>query len=466
MKSSSALLIAAVVVVVLLVVYMAVKDPEWAHPRYWVMNFVENPWQVYGRSDGTFDAAAQTALRRAGRRRNATAADHFLSATIITRNILGQEPRVRTPEAAQIRRDLFGRAGEHYLGALAALDTRPRGATAAPGEATAPRVIDAALDFAFAGLAAFDDDVPAEVLTVLFDTTPVVAAAAKRREEILGGRVATAKAVAESAGGARGAAVAEYVRLATEHTSDGQNTHDVGVLSSLRAVVDRLRDDQRVVALPDPEDVERWLRDEGSALSEGRPEKVELALAVVARTRKQERVSALDITDEEALLRVFARADDPRNAEKRAAMRRMLFDNLVDCWEHDNIVCVNGRTDRILATLVLLDWDRRNWDVRRFEDHKNEIFKLAGDTIRDVARAAAASGDPGERAAGASYLATSAQEMRAVGEVPEAAAARLAAAMRERVGRAVDEYVAALSPGAVPQWQVDSVRAEALAAVG
>jgi hypothetical protein len=179
---------------------------------------------------------------------------------------------------------------------------------------------------------------------------------------------------------------------------------------------------------------------------------------------------ALDATDEECLRRVYARADDPRNEAARAPLRQALFDALVDSWEDGiegrKIMCVNGRAGRILGALVLLDWDEKNWEVKKLEQFKNDVFAKAQELILALAQQASLSADPDRQKAGRAYYATTATDVAALGPVPEAAAAALTAEMREAVGAMVDEYVAGLEPkGGIPAYQVDAVRMEALAAL-
>jgi hypothetical protein len=503
MKAQTAILIALVLVVVALIIYAVAKDPAWAHKSYWLANFVESPWQVYRRSDGTFDEAAQMALRRAAGRTNPTPADHLLAATVITRNVLGQVNRLETEagggptaasqERARLRRRMYDQARAHYMAALEGL--RRPAAAAGPAEANPGHIIDAAVEFAFGGVAdlllndpllatAIGEDWDFADLTYiqigpggpLFVDLPLAAAAGQRREEALHARQRAAKEAAQEQGGARGAAVDTYLDLATQHTADPQNTHDPSVLACLRAIVARLRAEQGDIAeLPTIAEVVADLEQNGGQYSEGRPNRVADAVAVAGRAAAGEWVVALDATDEECLRRVWARADDPRNAAVRAQLRQALFDSLVDAWEEGiagrKIVCVNGRTSRILGSLVLLDCDKRNWEVKKLEQFKNDVFERAAAVIAAAAARAAESGDPALEKAGRSYLATTAAETRAIGEVPADAAARLAESMRAEIGQMVDDFVAALesdlgAAGAIPGYMVASVKAEAQAAVG
>jgi hypothetical protein len=506
MKASTVILIAVLAVILALIIYAVATDAAWAQKGYWLANFVESPWQVYRRSDGTFDEAAQLALRRATGRHNPTPADHFLSATVLTRNVLAQEHRPElgrdgrpTPaaqERARIRRDAFDQARTHYMAALEGLRTVRGGRGRAPNTqgANPDQIIDAAVEFAFGGVAGLlahdpllaalvgeDWDFQAHFALfqgpqgVIFVDQPLAMAAGQRREELVRERQRVAREAAKEQGGARGAGVDTYFELATQHTDDPQNAHDQGVLACLRAVIIRLREEQpSLAALPAVDDVVADLRANGDKYSDGRRYIVADAVAVAERTRAGERVITLDATDEECLRRVWARADDPRNAATKPQMRQALFDALVDAWEPGisgrNITCVNGRTTRILSALVLTDFDKRNWTVKKLEQFKNDIYEEAGKVIAVVATRAAESSEASMAAAGRSYLAKTAAELQAIGEIPADAADRLAESMRAEIGQMVDDYIVALenelgAKGAIPEQMVETVKAEAQAAV-
>lgn len=270
------------------------------------------------------------------------------------------------------------------------------------------------------------------------------------RDTVMATRRKVADEIAAEQGGARGAAVDTYLDLAAQHTDDPQNVHDTGVLACLRAIVDRLRAEQGSLdALASLDSIEAELKalDSAaaplSALTPGgraRPEATAAVLAVLQKARAGERVTKLDATDGECLRRVWARADHPGNSRPR--LRQALFDALHDAWEPDPLVagqkkiaCVNGRAGRILGSLALNDFDKRNWVVKRLEQFKNDVFERARGVVDAEALRAATEGAPDEQKAGRAYLAKTAEEMRAVGAVPDAAAAQLAERIRARSGR-------------------------------
>ena len=499
MKVSDILLWAALTLLLIVVIYAVAQEPEWGQKSYWMAHYVENPWRVYRRSAGNFDDAAALALERATGRAAPSPGDHVLAATVITRNILAQEhrpardgagaPTRAALEQARLRRGMFDEARGHYMAALEGLRAGEGAPRRGLGEnefdGNAGFIIDAAVGFAFGGLEELlaNDPILADLGWDFNNVTrfegftvdqPLAAAAAQRRGDCVRERRAAAAAVTAEQGGALGAGVAAYVELATQNTDDPQNTHDTGVIACLRAIVGRLRADQGDAPLPGPNEVRAEIRERGAELSGGRAHRVADVEAVIAQTRVGERVVAIGATDAECLGRVWLRASDPRNAAVRGQLRQAVFDALYDCWEEGiagrKVVCVNGRTSRILSALILLDWDRRNWEVKKLEQFKNDIYAKAAEVIAAEATLAAASDDPEVQRAGRLFLARSAAELAAAGEVPDAVMERLSEQIRTAIGAMVDAYVREIKElgmeGAIPPYMAAAVAEEAKAAVG
>ena len=255
-----------------------------------------------------------------------------------------------------------------------------------------------------------------------------------------------------------GAVADAYYEIATEHTSDAQNTHDPLVLANLRGTIARLREDQAGAAVPTPAEIaESIQRDPGLDR-----EKAGLAASAALRMSEPTLVVGIGATDAECLGRVWLRAEDPRNSRVRGDMRQAVIDALADCWENGSIVCSNGRADRMLAALVLVDHDKRNWEVNRLEQFRNDAFAAAGRAISEAAAAATADPDPAARQAGALYLARTAAELAAIGDPPAAAVEALAARMRSAASAAVAARAAACG---VPDDLAEATIADALAAI-
>jgi hypothetical protein len=434
----------------------------------------------------------------------------------------------RAARAARLwRREMFGEARRHHLAALGGLTARAverdEGARAArrfappgrgqggaaarerapppprrgetPGQPGAADVIDAAVRFAVEGLAALLENDPALAAAggpagggflafqEAFRPEPdgeMLARAQDRRLQAIQSRRAAAAEVAAGQGGGAGARAEAYLDLSQRHTSDPQNSHDSGVNAAKRAIVARLRAEQGGgELLPTLDEIAAELRRLGGDFSrdprtaQPRPELVEKALAVVDRARGGERSAAARASDAEVLRRVWARADDPRNAGARSAMRQAAFDALVGAWEPglggEQIQCVDGRISRLVGSLATLDCDPRNGHVARLEHHKNEIFALAAAEIRAAAAAAAEQDDePALRDVGRAYLAETQAELQSIGALDEEAERAWTGAARARVERAIDARLAEIertSPGAFSGPAAESVKTEALAAL-
>ncbi|GFR88683.1 hypothetical protein ElyMa_002524100 [Elysia marginata] len=518
-------LFTAVLVLLIIIVAVAVAGQlEWAHLDYWKAHYIEGPEQIYNRSSGSYDEAAALALQRLEAARAPSSADHHRAATIIYRNIISQEHRLRaeadgTPladdrELSRLRREMFGRARGHHMAALADLTNaavardeadraihrfglpvaqnrnEPRGES--PGRPGGVFIIDAALDFAFRGLETLLANDP--LLAVLFaeeggfegaefEIIPdeeLAEFAQNRREASIQTRRAAAVEVAETEGGAPGARVGAYLDLSQRNTSDSQNSHDSSVNAAKRAIIGRLRTEQGACGqLPTLDQIIEEIRNASDLFSsdprtkQPRPVLTEKAIAVVRRTSNGERSSAAAATDEEVLRRIWARANDGRNAGRRKKMRQACYDALVDSWERgiggDVIQCVDGRISRMLGSLSWLDCDERNWEMRRFEQHKNEIFEKAAEIIKaSAAEAANQNEDAALKRVGRSYLATTQAELAQIGAVDVAKEKDWIAATRVRIGQMVDQYAATLdqtAPGTVPKHAIGGIKKEACSAL-
>ena len=349
-------------------------------------------------------------------------------------------------------------------------------------------MVDAALDFAIGGMANAVQNDP--ILAVMFgreqDTDPgdvlaqltmfidldLAGIANQTREKIVEQRRSAAQQAAAAAGGSAGARVDAYVGMAINHTDDPENAHDSGVNGCLRGIMSRLRAEQEGTTLPSLDDIERDIRANWMTYVEGDQKTLEDVLAVVTRARNGEKSVAIDATDEEVLRRIWARADDPRNAENTAKMRQASVDNLKDAWKTGvvgrHIVCVNGRTSRQIGSLSTLDHDTRNWDVTTLEQFKNDVFEKTKALIEDEAQRAAESTDPVMAKVGRSYLVKTQEETAALGEIDPVAGEKFSEILRAKIDPMVDDYVQEVNTrtdGAIPQHFVAPIKAEAKAAI-
>jgi len=187
-----------------------------------------------------------------------------------------------------------------------------------------------------------------------------------------------------------------YVRAAARQTSDSQNVHDPGVNASLRAIMARLR------AGPQ----RRWTADEVGAqlvtefFGDAR---LPNALRTLDRISPSNTNTAIAASDAEVLSLVWERCRDPRNAQNAPALREAVLDALHESVEHDVVVCVSGRTGRLLGALAHLDFDEKTAFIQRHDALKAELFKEAAQHLDRAI--AAGQKDAQWREAAAAYLA-------------------------------------------------------------
>jgi len=294
------------------------------------------------------------------------------------------------------------------------------------------------------------------------------------RDNIIQTRQDTARENAETAN----QAVNNYLDIAALPTNDAQNVHDHTVLAGFKMILERLKSEQSD-ELESLDDIINEVKKRGRMYSDNRPQITIQALSVIEKMKEGEQILALEIngeptTDAMCLQLVWNRANHPQNAEKCHMIKQAIFDNLLDCWEDDaifgekKIVCVTGRATRMLGSLTLLDFDQRNWEVKKFEDFKNEIFKNVKDIIKMESENAANSSNVDLQNAGRLYLATTVEEMQNITQPSEDATATLNNIIKNKISDMIDNYVNKLEQQfftEIPPYMKNSVKKEALASI-
>lgn len=480
MQKRAIFAIAVVIVIVLIAVYAVHKSPKWSNGQFWRASYLDTPAEVYTRSDGTYDIAAQMALERAEGHHAPTPADHMLAGTILNRNVLAQGTE-NTPDRQQARDD----ARRHYAAAMRGLRAPrppprpPRGALA--GHAATMRgmlggnnqrqqlqnhatFIDIALDFATTMIPAMFGGPDGEIW--LINDGPLIQEAQHTREHVIAERKQNANMA-----GTPAARINRYLDIATTHTDDPENSHDPLVNGCARSIVARLRTEATsTVSLAT---VRAEVVTSGVALSDSRPELVEKALGALDRAKNGERTVSISVTDEEAWRLVWARAGDKRNAGNAGKMRQAIFDGLVSCWKPtmhgESLVCVHGRVMRALGSLALLDFDTKNWNIGTLEQLKNEIFHNIHLAVEKEIADAAVSPDVKLAAVAKSYRTASASAAAAAAaELDEATEKEFTARLKRLVDEQVDQNIRdanSRTDNAISPEVAQGIKTEALAAV-
>jgi hypothetical protein len=280
------------------------------------------------------------------------------------------------------------------------------------------------------------------------------------------------KNLAEQASdGVPGSKVDLYYDMSIKHTADGQNVHDRSVGAHARGVMQRIKDDQnaRNGRMPDINDIKMHIKYHGGEYAEGREgliRRAEKTLDNVTDLYAQ----TVGMLESEVLRRIWSRADDPRNADNKKSMRQSMFDALVDCHDdRGNIVCINGRVCRYISALSFLDWDKNNWELKKTEDYRNEIFEKLKDVVKDLAfDIHNQNSDPEIRKAAMTYVVNSMDEMNALGSIDYDKAYEVEGMLRQAVSAHIDDMINEINtdnPDAILPGVASSIKEDALAAI-
>jgi hypothetical protein len=451
-------LLAVVLVLLLLAIVWlaryAVRNPEVLHLDYWQAQLRETPDEIWARSDGTYDAAARLALQRSSGRLSSGRSqgfervrDHHRIARILR---LAFTPLQR--RQPRLREEI--RAHHHEL-VRALLQNAEAVRTVQGGQPAQERAANGpGLDF------------------ILNDIMGTFAVDGRLTQQSAAGRQ---QAAHETSATPRQRTEA-FRDLSVQHTNDQENSHDVAVNAALRAITARLWAEQRKARPTPVPEIAAYIKEHGDELSRdprtgrARPLLVSRdALPALERIGEGTSIAFLDMsTDAEVAGLVWDRSDHPENSAAKPAMRQAVFDALVDCWKPGMggvpaLVCTHGRASRLLGSLCLLDHDRRNWEVVKLEQIRNDVFARACEEIQKGAAVHAESLDPDMRAAALQYMAATPEAYEAAGTPSAEAAAELRAMLLVRVQTAAVEEVSAINlrvPGSFPPRALESLKKE------
>jgi hypothetical protein len=169
--------------------------------------------------------------------------------------------------------------------------------------------------------------------------------------------------------------------------ADPQNVHDSNVQHSISRVYKRIRELNGPVPLHDmPKDLIQWIQQHPSPKSE--------RALYVLENMGPNYLSSLDDNEDSILQHVWARINNPSNIEQKTELKASLLDSLADSAIVDShgrptsTVCINGRCNRIINSLTLLDSDPViSEPVRTVDILRNEILtkssKILNDTLTD-----------------------------------------------------------------------------------
>ena len=91
-----------------------------------------------------------------------------------------------------------------------------------------------------------------------------------------------------------------------------------------------------------------------------------------------------NINEQDVLIEIWKRSLDPKNKDNKDNIQNALFDNMLDCIENNNVVCIRGRTPKLWQSLALLDYNKNIGILKSKQLIKNEIYEKCGKIINDT----------------------------------------------------------------------------------
>lgn len=415
----SYMLLALIVIVILMVIYHNYSEGANAGiTRKRVRDNIKM-------SAGGFDTYAKHALAELEGMKSRNATDAYTMGTLLEFNMLGGEitnaPRATVTAIASAYTETMERAAAQMMQRIVQAREEPVGGAIEPVEPTDPPIefmiahIEQFTDNDFANIVE-DDMLDDETINALFtraaETIPMIR---ETNREI---RRVNARTHTNN----REDATHTYMGAARTFTSDPQNVHESHVNEDLRATLMRIEQSART-------DTTLTVR-----LSHAQEFILNSELSPDARTRacksleivgKNQYIGTLQCTEGHVFGSVWDRAEDPANVVNENLIKLALANALADFWENGishSPVCINGRCSRMLASLVLLDYDNSVGNVQTKEMIKNEIIDAATTIIDESVEAACVSANEKRRTVGESYrnpkiTADEAEELKFIDEM-------------------------------------------------
>jgi hypothetical protein len=338
----------------------------------------------YNESNGTADTAALTALEMLTNADNPQ--DKFTRAQLLRYNI-GHDDRFDRERT----NDVNDAVTADYFNILDAMGNGLQ-------TTTDP-------DFILYEIGAFGNTVGNdEVIRMVDDTASVVTlpTITQRRKEA----IADAETPIDS--------VDKYFTSSIKYTDNAQNVHDSGINEDLRKTLARIRMYETTRADPATaiEDAKKYIlnkyvnNDTGSTDTSCNNAKAQRALSVInERIVQGGSISTFNDTEDAIFASVWNRTKHFSNANNGDKLRDAVIDALADSHENGSIVCINGRTSRILNSLTTLDNDAIiSASAMTKEAYRNQIFSEARDIITREIESASESPDQKLAAVGQHYL--------------------------------------------------------------
>lgn len=144
----------------------------------------------------------------------------------------------------------------------------------------------------------------------------------------------------------------DTIRLPDHMRNDMHNTHDHGVVNTIRTSIQKIRDNTPI-QYNVPETLIELRRFAEEYL---KGDKRKNAIRVLDHVEKYNgHLMGANTKEIELIHLVWNRIHAPQNMDRQSVMKENLADELAECVEHGKIVCTTGRFNRILDSINVVD---------------------------------------------------------------------------------------------------------------
>lgn len=299
--------------------------------------------EYYNKSNGTFDSAAKTALKMTSN--DNSPAGRVTHARILTNNILHDDNYRNQVNHNEI---LNAAATDYYVVLNQILG----------GEYNAPMEL-------MLNIGDFNDTYhPAGDFGDIFmraDNATVEKSVAARKE------VAQQKTTTADA-------MDKFFETSIQYTEDPQNVHDSGVIGDLNKTLLRLRsyggEDSKVAI----EEARKFINTKYSKdpLNEN---KVKSALIALDKVAEGNYIESYNDSEDKIFSYVWGRSKHNDNKDQADIVKEAIIDSLASAVENGSLVCIGGRTARVLNSLATIDTDDTISNAAMTQEaYRNQIF--------------------------------------------------------------------------------------------
>ncbi len=172
--------------------------------------------------------------------------------------------------------------------------------------------------------------------------------------------------------------------LARQHwVSDSQNVHDNSIFGELKGQIAQARNEN--IVIPNIElHTYRELCDWLKMKYEDNPSKLEKVHKVLRFTNENYPIGALNNINEQDLLQtLWQRSYHPENRNNANIIRESIADNIIDCVEGSNVVCITGRASKLWSSLAHRDFNPDMGILQTRQSLRNEIYERCSKIVDD-----------------------------------------------------------------------------------